>query len=75
MASPDSAYPTALMKGAGQAGRGQLGTAWSPDHQPSPCMMRQVRVQDGKLVHGSVSVCASAGSTAKDGHGCGVAAM
>lgn len=74
MASPVRAHPAALEE-AGQAGRGQPGTVWSPCHQASPCMMRQVQGQAGKLVHGSGSVRASAGSAAKHGHGCDAAAI
>lgn len=75
MASPARAHPTALVEGAGQDGRGQPGTAWSPAHQASPWVIKQVQGQAGKLVHESGLVHASAGSTAKHRHGRDAAAM
>lgn len=53
-----------IMEGAGQARRQHLGRSWSPGNQASPWVMRQVQGQAGKLLHGSGSVHASAGSTA-----------
>lgn len=62
---------TACMERAGR--KGQPSTACSPGHQASPQVIRQVCDQAGKQVHGSGSVCASAGCRAKHRHGCGEA--
>lgn len=73
MASTDRPHPAAPMQGAGQERWGALGTAWSPGHQASPWLMKQVWGQAAKYFHGSGPVYASVGSTARHGHGCDAA--